>query len=230
MEEELPCLSHLDGCPTECLQSKKVIFYLENDEHKVKMKWIDAMEILPYPNDIQVPPPEADGDMDHEVKAPHIYKDIFFRLIALVMTNRKRSFPPQPFGLDNGENLVLNKTDMDIFCQMSPDNVIKLIQCCLFFDQYNMARLCAIYMCDKYFKDQSIANIQETFNLPVNLLPSDLYLGVIGKYGLCFDPNKECFNVENTAGDLSNFNGITCSGICELENSVLCRFGIADED
>ena len=229
---EVPCLSHQEeeeGCPAECLQSKKVVFEVKNKE-KLKCSYSDACAIIPYPLDtLKISP--LSPDEDHYIavyKAVSIEKPTFLLFLALVVINRERNFPPCPFGNDSTETLTLLPGDAEILSKMTPDYLFTFFSCALYFDQINTARLCALYLTEKYIKGQKVSEIQEIFNLPANSLPSDLYLAVIDKYGLCFHPDRDCFNVENTVGDLTNFNGISCAGMCELETYLNRQFGSDD--
>ena len=226
MEPVAPCSVHHQQCPPECKDSKKVIF-LCNDQKYYKMNWQEAREICPLFESLETKTGDIQGVDDEEcnVTLEHIDYDTLSLFMDIVQCTKTRVFPPPPIGTLGKETLALTSKERDLFLRMTFDQLKNVFIAALFFDAINIARLCSVHMAEKYIKGKSIEDIQEQFNLPRNPEPSHLYLDVMDKYGPCFHPERENLTVMNSHGDLLNYNGITCSGLCELENEVFKRYG-----
>ena len=212
-------------CPSEC-KEKKVIFRCKDNE-VYKMNYTDACEICPLFKSLETKSGTIQGvkDEDEEMKLEHIDYATLGLFMTLVECFKARVNPLPLYKMYNEETLTLTLKEEEQFLRMTFNEIKDVFNAAIFFDCLNIARLCAAYMTEKYINGQNINRIQERFNLPRNCEPSHLYLDVIDKYGPCFHPDRESITVMNSHGDLLNYNGKTCSGLCELENEVFKRYG-----
>ena len=227
MEEAAACTLHTEyECPPESAACKKVIFHCKDCqcEHKLTVNcltvsWTEACDICPLFKSLENDSGEIIGVSGkvYDLKLDHIEYDTLHRFVDFLNLSQNREFPPYPQGVHNLETLKLTSKENKKFSLLTFCEIKNLFLAALFLDSFNVARLCAVYISKDYIHGKSIESIQETFNLTKNSEPSHLYLDVIDKYGLCFNPEKEELSVMNSHGDLLNFNGRICSGACELE-------------